>query len=227
MPIIVDLATPKKPIPVSTIIYRAGVLLLDEDHIRWTTAELLSWINEGASAIVAAKPAAGARAGVLSLAGGTLQLIESPITQLIDVVRNIGADGVTPGRAIRRTDRSMLDSVLPDWHLSAQSSTIKHFVYDDRNPSAFYVFPPAAPGVKVEVAYAVLPDEVTDLDGGLDMTADYAEPLLNFVLYRCFAKDSEYANGNVAAGYYQAFQASLGINTAGEQSVSPNAKVPA
>lgn len=227
MPIIIDYAVEVRPIAVSNLIYRAGLLLQDEDHVRWTTLELIEWINEAAGALIRLKPAAGARRAVYALEAGSRQTLDGSVVQLIDIVCNVGADDVTPGRAIRMTERHLLDSANPDWHSMKRSSTVRHYTYDDRMPSIFYVYPPAATGAKVEIIHAVLPDEVDSADDSLGLNIEYTDAILSYVVFRCLSKDSEYANAAMATGYYQAFTASMSGGEAGEQATSPTNKAPA
>ncbi len=227
MPIIIDYATEFRPVPVSSLIYRAGLLLQDEEHVRWTTLELIEWINEAAGALIRLKPAAGARRAVFALVPGARQTLDGTVVQLIDIVCNVGADDVTPGRAVRMTERHLLDSANPDWYSMKSSSTVRHYTYDDRMPSIFYVYPPAASGAKVEIIHAVLPKEVDSPDDNLEMNVEYTDAILNYLVFRCLSKDSEYASAAMATGYYQAFTASMGAGEAGEQATSPTNKAPA
>lgn len=214
-------------ISAATLIKRSGFLLQDDDHVRWTVDELISWINEAAGALVTLRPSAGAKALVMPLLAGTQQLLSDDVVQLLDVVRNVGADGVTPGRAIRLAERHLFDSADPDWHTRSGSAVIKHYIYDDRTPNVFYVYPPALAGTKVQASITAMPAPVVASTGTLDLDNQFESALVNYIVFRALAKDSEYANGAIAAGYYQAFQAALGGKDAGEQSVSPNTKVPA
>ena len=227
MPIIIDYDIEVRPIAVSSLIYRAGLLLQDEEHVRWTTLELIEWINEAAGALVRLKPAAGARRALFALEAGSLQHLEDTVVQLIDVVRNIDADNVTPGRAVRRAERHLLDSADPEWHAMPGSTIIRHYLYDDRMPSLFYVYPPAASGAQVEMIRSVLPEEITSPDDQLELNVEFADSILNYVVFRCLSKDSEYASASMASGYYQAFTASMGAGEAGEQTTTPTNKVPA
>lgn len=227
MPIIIDYTPETRPIPVANLMYRAGLLLQDEDHVRWTVKELIEWINEGVGAVVRMKPAAAARRGVFALDPGSRQTLDPSDVQLIDIVCNIGADDVTPGRAVRMTDRHLLDSANPDWHNMTKSVTVRHFTYDDRVPTVFYVYPPAAAGAKVEIMRSVLPDDVANDGDYVGLSIEYTDTLLNYLVFRCLSKDSEYAQASMATGYYQAFTSSMGIAEAGEQATTPSAKVPA
>ncbi len=227
MPIIIDYSGEVSAIPVKTLLHRAGLLLQDEQHVRWTTDELIEWINEGVGAIVRLKPAAAARRGTFALAPGARQVLDGGDVQLLDVVCNLGIDDVTPGRAVRKTDRHLLDSTNPDWQHMPASMTVRHYTYDDRVPTTFFVYPPAAPGARVEIFRAVLPDDVVNIEDNVLLSIEYADSLLNYVVFRCLSKDSEYAGAQMATGYYNAFTASMGAGEAGEQAATPTAQVTA
>lgn len=209
-------------LPASSILSRTDDLLNDESRIRWPLLERVRWINEAMGAIINRRPSAFAKSVVHSLSAGTAQTIPATGSILLDVVRNIGADGVTPGMPVRRTDRQLLDDSDPTWHTGKKKSVIKHFTFDDRAPKVFYCYPPAIAGTKVELLHAELPPDIAGATDTLDVSAEYLEAFVNYVCYRCYAKDSEYANGNLAAAFYQAFEASLGIKAQAENVTSPN-----
>lgn len=201
---------------------RISDLMIDHDHQRWTVEERIRWANEAVGAILTRKPAALARRVVHTLVTGTYQDLPSDSAMLLDVVRNIGADGITPGKAIRRTDRQLLDDADPDWHTSTAKTAVRHYVYDDRAPKSFYVYPPVVAGTKVEILDSALPDEIASVDDTLSIGTEYMEAIVNYVCYRANAKDSEYANGAIAGGFYQAFEAALGVGSQAQQAASPN-----
>ena len=99
-----------------SIINKAVIQLNDISSVRWTRAELLSWLNDGQRQIVVAQPAAANYVTSVKLTAGTQQAIPADGWMLLDVYRNMGADGVTPGRAIRIISKEMLDGFNPDWH---------------------------------------------------------------------------------------------------------------
>jgi hypothetical protein len=227
MAIVTTYTSQARPILASDLIYRAGILLQDETHIRWTTTELIAWINEGVGALIRLKPAAGAKRVLFGLASGAMQTLDEYVVQLIDVVHNMAADKVTPGRAIRLTDRQLIDSANPDWHTMKKATVIKHFMYDDRTPAIFYVYPPSMPNVLIEAVMAIMPAPIDNELDKIQLSLEYADSVLNYMLYRAFAKDNEYANAAMSTGYYQAFIASMGTGDQGEQVTTPTNKVPA
>lgn len=201
---------------------RVSDLLIDPDYDRWTVDERIRWANEAMGAIMTRRPAAFARRIVHTLVAGAYQELPADSSVLLDVTRNMAADGNTSGRPIRRTDRQLLDDSDPDWTTKTPKAEVRQYVYDDRVPKAFYVYPPAVAGTKVEMLDAALPADITSLAGTLGIGAEYLEAVVNYVCYRCNSKDSEYSNAAVATAFYQAFEASLGIKSQTQQAASPN-----
>lgn len=222
MPIIIDYQIDGSGLPVSDVIQRCGYLLQDEEHVRWTQAELISWINEAVIATINLRPAAGVRDAVLSLQRGARQVLESSVAQLVDVSHSMAPDGVTPTRAVSRTDRSALDLLAPTWMAKTPGSEVRQFMYDDRNPNVFYVYPPVVDGAKVRAALAAIPDPVETADEIMPLRIEYADAIVNYVCYRAMAKDAEIANGQIAAAFYSAFQGALGAEANGAATTSPN-----
>lgn len=211
---------------VSTILGRAKLQLKDAAGVRWTELELLGWLNEAQAECVLVKPQVLVKnESVLLLAGSTRQALPPGGLLLIDMPRNMGADGVSPGEAVRVTAREILDVHVPTWHADAnQDGKIKHFCFDLRDPGRYYVYP-KAPDTNwyVDLVYSAIPADCT-LNGTLQIPDIYAGVLLNLVLYRAYSKDEEYAqNGGIAQSYYAAALQSLGVKTQVEISQSPNA----
>lgn len=205
------------PIPVADILLKASTVLNDEDFVRWTKAELIGWLNDAAGEIVIRRPQARLIVETMPLAEGALQKLPEGSVQLVDVVRNM------PGRSISRTSRRLLDDQVPDWYDMRPAARIKHFTLEEETPTHFYVYPPAAEDVEVEVRYSARPDHVTSESDTLDMDYAYIGPLVSYMLYRALAKDSEYANGSVAVAHFQAFNEAIGANNAITAAVTANA----
>lgn len=212
-------------IPVQDIIDRTTDLLLDkdrgDDEARWSDAELIRWINDSRMAIISRRAQAGTVIEAMELVAGTKQTVPGSAITFMDAIRNVKADG-TPGRSIRRTDRQILDDQDLYWHASTQSSEISQFVFDDRVPRNFYVYPPAKAGTLIEVSYAKNPDPVASITDDLDFQPEYMDAIVNYVCYRAKSKDSEYANAAEAAAFYGAFNDSLGIQNQTFSAASPN-----
>ena len=199
----------------SSIVDRAGVLLQDLASVRWERSELLAWLNDGQRAAVALKPELSTSTAPLQLAAGvTKQAIPSGALRLLNVTRNLGAAGTTPGAAIRVVDRASLDAFVPTWHADANAvGLIQHFIPDAGDPRAFYVYPKApATAWYIEVVTSVPPADTNDSGGAIGIDDVYAPALLNYVLFRAYSKDAEAAaSAQLATSYFAAFRAELGV----------------
>ena len=207
-------------VTAQSIITRVRTQLLDPDGVRWTDAELLKWLSDGQRTLVANAAGISSIVAVMSLVAGTKQIIPTGGYMLLTILRNIQADGVTPGRACRIVSRELMDSQNPNWHNSTASPTVQNYVYDPQQPGDFYVYPPNDGTGKIQLMYAVMPDEMSSLSTTLVVQDLYQTALYDYVMYRAHQKDSDYAAGmSVAMTYWQSFAAYL---NAGETSLLSN-----
>ena len=200
---------------VSEILEKAATVLNDSSFVRWTKPELIGWINDGAAEIVIRRPSAHAITEVVSLVAGVLQKLPADGIQLLDIPAT--ADGYPVGR----TERKLLDDQYPGWRRMKAGRT-KHYTYDERTATTFYVYPAAVDGAQVELFYSAPPAKVASDAETLDLDRVYLSPLISFILYRALAKDSEFANGTIAAAHYSAFETALGTQNQTAAAVSPN-----
>ena len=209
---------------VSDVISRVRAILNDEDATgyRWSNTELISWINDSQNVVAVFRPDACPGDAVVTLAAGTKQAIPTNGFRLLDVIRNIASDGTTPGRSIRIVNRDLLDSYEPDWHSATKQSTVKHFMYDERNPLVYHVYPPVNSGVKLELLYAKYPAALTSTSDDLGVADSYMEFIVNYTLFKSYAKDAEYSNNAALAGQYlQAASGLLGVKLQKDVAYSP------
>lgn len=198
---------------VSDVISRVRSILNDADATgyRWSDAELIDSTNDAQRLVALYRPDSCAANSVTTLAAGSKQAIPTDGFRLLDVIRNIGADGVTPGRSVRIAERDTLDAYDPYWHTNTRKGEVKNFVYDERSPKVYYVNPPVTAGVKVELLYSKYPTEVVTSGDDLTVTDAYFEAIINFVLFRCYAKDADFgANAQLANSYLSLFASTMG-----------------
>lgn len=219
---------------VSALISRSAQLLQDATSVRWPEAELVGWLNDGQREIVLIRPDASvSNSSIVLTPNSTKQSIPAAGIRLLDVVRNMGVDGATPGNVIRFVSREVLDAQIPTWHSDAGQVVIKHFTHDIRDPKHFYTYPRphASTAVQVEVLYSSVPADcvLPSVTPGALITLDdvYGNALLDYILYRAFSKDAEYAaNPQRAAAHYTTFTNSLGLRTKSDVASSPLAFAP-
>jgi hypothetical protein len=195
------------------LINRVSITLQDPTFVRWTQGELLNYLNDAQRQVVLFRPDAKAVNAPFTCVNSAKQTLPADGLRLISVLRNTG------GRAITKVDRSILDVQLPTWYETAVGTDgVKHYVYDALDPKNFYVFPKPAAAYQIDIIYAMSPVDIvisnytTDTQViGIDDI--YANALMDYMMYRAYQKDSEFANLNRAAVYYQAFTTSLGIKS--------------
>lgn len=218
-------------VKVVDIVKRVEDILQDEG-VRWLRLELQQWINEAYTSIVALRPDATATTGTFTCAAGTRQTLTQFATaqKLLDITRNLAATSTK--KAVRALDRKNLDDQRPGWHNETQSVNIQYFCYDPRQPREFFVYPPATTAAQLEVIYSAQPGKhalsASNLapDSG-DTTVIliddiYAPAIVDWVLYRAYLKDSEYAaNEARAMAAYQAFNAAIGVKTQVDSGAAP------
>lgn len=207
----------------TNIVDRARRVLQDQASggTRWLDAEMLDWLNDSQREIVILKPEASSVVTDVTLAAGTKQTIPATGVRLLSVIRNTG------GKSIRRVDRNVMDSENPDWHTDTANNTVDHYIFDEDAPTVFYVYPPQSgtPG-QIEINYSASPTDLSALGDTIYLPDVYANAMLDYVLYRAYMKDTEYA-GNLqrASSHYNAFFTSLGQKTQADFASSPNANV--
>ncbi|MFV1943482.1 DUF6682 family protein [Pseudomonas luteola] len=218
----------------SSIISKAQIIAQDTTGVRWPFAELLGWLNDAQRELAIYKPSATATNAVLQLKQGTLQDIGDGGLQLLSITRNLksGATDIREGgRAIRKVERLVLDAQHPQWHDStvfAYTTEVKHFCFDPIDPTRFYVFPGNTGAGYVEAIISRAPADLA-VTGDANLLGSYATPigvpdvysnaLLDYVLYRAYAKDADYAgNADRSTQHYQAFMASVSTKAQNEQS---------
>ena len=215
---------------VIDVLDRASIILQDADHVRFPNAELLKFFNDAQREVVLHRPDSNMQNASFTPADGSKQTIPSGGITLVDVVRNIG------GYAITQVERKILDETLPNWHNTTQDTTrkIEHFVFDAADPKTFYVYPKAiAASDSIEIIYSSPPTDIAISNFSTDtqtITLDdvYANSLLDYILYRAYQKDAEFAgNAQKSAMHYQGFANSLGIKARVDGALSPRPATPA
>ncbi|MDP6584418.1 MAG: hypothetical protein QF535_07160, partial [Anaerolineales bacterium] len=78
-------------VTVQSVIDKVQLVLQDTSGIRWTSDELVDWINDAQREIVLLKPDSLATNETVTLATGTKQAIPPGGNRLLGVVRNMSA----------------------------------------------------------------------------------------------------------------------------------------
>jgi len=211
-------------VTAQTIITRVRTQLIDELATkRWTDDELLRWLSDGQRTLVAMDPALGEVSGPLLMVVGTKQTLPAGAFMLLDIKRNLGLDGVTPGRVVTVVSRENLDRVDPNWHASLRSDITYHYVYDPKQPRTFYIYPPSTGANQLDVSRATTPADFTNLQDLITVPDLYQTALFDYVMFRAHQKDTDYSAGeSKAQTYLQLFQMFITSHTEAVLDESPN-----
>ena len=220
----------------SSIIHRAPDVLQDQESVRWTVQELVRWLNDGQREVVLHRADGNPVTATGTLAAGTRQTLSSMTgisssnpAKLVEIIRNMASGGTK--RAVRLIEREVLDAQTPDWHNKTATTDVLFYVYDERDPLEFFVYPPPVAGTtQLEIKFSAYPADIsapsgqdyTSVTGNVSVKDIYGNALLDYILYRAYSKDSDYAgNAGRAAAHFQAFALSMGIEGAQTMRVSP------
>ena len=215
----------------ANIITRVQDTLQDTTSVRWSEAELLRYINDAQREIVNFRPEASADHANVQLVAGTEQTIPDVGLRLIKVVRNMSTTGgsATGKRAIRLVSSDILNAQDPDWHdpavtgQSAHSTVVKNYIFDEDDPRKFYVYPGVSGNAYVEIVFSRAPTDLANTSATIYVDDLYGNAIVDFVLYRAYMKDAEYASNTQRAGqHYQLFAASLGQGAQAQTLLDPN-----
>jgi len=208
-------------ITAQSIVDKAEIILQDLTNTRWPAEELLGWLNDGQRKVVSFKPDANPVNESVELEVGTKQQIPATGSTLIRVSRNMGTTGATPGKVVRRIDQRVLDDQISTWHTQTETAEIEHYTFDERDPKRWYAYPPSDGTGQVEIVYAGIPADIA-IGDTITLDDSYSDALLDYILYRAYQKDKDYAaNEQRASAAFASFMRSLGLSDRQEALNSP------
>ena len=237
-------------ITASQLITRARGLLRDPNGVQWTEDEMLRYLSDAQRAAVEIRPEINPKHAIKQLQQGTRQILPDGVTgtyvgagdagmankhnafSLIEIVRNMGADGATPGRSVRVVQRDVLDTSRPDWHsetatdLGITQNEVRQYVYDIRARNWFYVWPQQSSSPSyIEMYYSGVPSEIEATTTTIELEDTYQTVLLNYMMHRCYSMQINTAGSarypQLSAAYYQLFQGELTGSGVSEMKLDP------
>lgn len=208
----------------SEVVDRAAEALIDPDEVRWTETEKLEYLTDALRALQSVKPDLFEQSLDLELGEGVHQDVPETADALLDVYYNLYEDGA-PGKSIRRMSEAAMRRFLPSWEADAPTGEVEQFSVDLRYPGHFMVWPPALAGMKVRGRVIARPEPLTATTDEIPVSDIYVPALTDYVLYRCFAKDSESpAAGERANWHLQLFNQAIGATTQGHRVYGPRVR---
>lgn len=219
-------------VKASVVIANVRRVLRDEDstNYRWTDAVLLTYLNDAQEAIVEVRPEANSvRESILLTRGVTLQdVLPADAVRILDITRNMGSDGNTPGPSITIEDKTRLDVMDRNWHNTNPAPTLDHWIFDNRDPKRFFAYPPppADRDLKVEILYSQIPPEVADTGADITLPDIYRTTMQYFIQGYALLEDDPAADFPRGAGWIQTARQALGLQEQAEEAQIPTTKMP-
>lgn len=245
---------------VKRVLWRVSTTLMDTkpQFTRFTERDMVAALQCGVRALCKYLPQAGARTIAMKLAPGSRQSIAKVLAAniktydgtdpadlygilLLELIRNMGAAGTTPGLAIGIVDRQRLDRQAPSWHTTT-GAPVRQYAYNPQDPLTFYVTPPVpatGDAVWVDVSLVAPPKPITDgaaptaeryrIDGANTDTVgvddQYEDDLWNYCVAYLLLSDAK-AQGALARAqlHVQAFNASINSMAQAMTGHNPNLK---
>jgi hypothetical protein len=195
---------------VNDVVKRVGAILVDPEALRWTVEERTLWVNDGLRELLVRKPAAYTRHVMLALKEGEVQALPGDCRTLVEV-RQSYLPSEALYAAVPRVGRALLSATRPAWAGKAGRGEVRNWCWEESDPDRFYVYPPQPEDDQgtVELIYYARPPWLQG-DDPLPVGDEYTAVLVNYVLFRAYSKDAEFAaNAQIAAQYFQVFTSAL------------------
>lgn len=206
------------------VIDDAAEIAQDTNMGRITEFQWISWLNDAQRAISVHKPDANTKIESMLLANETKQALPATARRLQSVIRNMGADGLTPGRAVRGPVlRSDMDDYDFDWHTTT-GAAILQYSYNVNTPDVFWVLPKPTGTLYVEIEVAKPPTQIVNVIDAITINDIYAPALVEWMLYKGFARSSEESpNFQRAQFHLENCMVMLGVKSQTDLEVHPQA----
>lgn len=201
----------------------------DFDYADFSEANWLEWLNDAQRAVLLVRPDARTSVEKWQLAAGTKQSLPTGHRRLLSLGRNMGGDGSTPGKTITGPiSKDHLDTYSPDWHKTASHAVeISHYMYNEANPTTFYVYPGAKADVGGNLVYVEGevtkdPEELDAAGDNIDVPDIYVPALVDWCLYRAWSCDSDRSpNWQMAGRKFANFFNLLQVKLQSDLAISP------
>ena len=201
----------------------AAEVLEDITYVTYLEAQLLRWVNDAQRAVCLVRPDAASKIQNVAIAANTArQVLPANVARLGGLLRNMGADGLTGGRAITGpTPREPMDASDPLW-MTRTGGYVRGYVYSEETPFDYYIYPVIASSWFLEAKLFLVPTDLVIKTNAISLSDMYAPAMREWLLYSCFARDSERTPNYVRAGrHFSNFFQLLGVKTRADLAVSP------
>jgi hypothetical protein len=212
----------------SAIVDEVASQLNDNDHITWLEDKLLDYITTAEEAIILLRPDAYSNITTMLMASGAKQSLPSTALRLLDIKRNMGSDGATPGRVVHPCSADSIDLFAFDWNADTEEEVVKNFSYDERTPTFFFVDPPSDGVGHIEISVSRVPPEVTSVGQTLVLKDIYRNAIIQWCMFRAYSIEVDSASSQRRAlAHETSFYGLMGKKIQRDVTFSPSPEVTA
>jgi hypothetical protein len=199
---------------IRDLIDRCLTAVNDPDADSWSAPELIQYLNEALNTLSTILPDQFTVIETVQLVAGTKQTLPTGGVRFIRMNRSVAPDD-SMGESTRPVSYDALERHLPGWHTS-EPGLAREYAPDPMEPTTYWVYPPQTPGLpgKAEIQYIKVPEYV-DVGEALPTDPAYDAALIEYILYRAYSKDADYAgqDGRAQAHYNKFKELSGGAST--------------
>lgn len=193
--------------PQSVISEVRGVIKDDDStSYRNSDASLVLAVNRALKRVALLRPDLFTSIGTITLVAGVNQTVP-------DYGRIVEVYAVQGGNAITEANRETMDQLTPTWRTETADDPV-NWMRHSRNPSKFFVYPPAVGGEVVECEYTITPPTVA-LNDTIALADLYHPVVVDITAAEVeWADDENVLNQRAETFYKRAIQA-LGVDMQG------------
>ncbi len=181
------------------------------EHVSWTEAQLIAWINDGECLLCSFRPDLFSFTRVVDLSVGAEQRVDT-CGVFSSAVSNVNADG-SDGPTIRKAGYTASQIwTKPACAGPPNKYVARSYRFDPNQKTLFYVEPPVPPGakVRVKIVCAECPAalSIADLDAPIDADCYRIAMVKQYLYSQAFGMDSDQTNLALAqyhAGLWSGF----------------------
>lgn len=182
---------------VRDLIERAANALFDPQYASWKSDELLGYLDEGLQTVAGLVPEEFRVSRDRPLDAGARQ--EAPEGALSPVVVEWGYDYDSNPVAVVPFDLTSMNQD-PSW-MQEDAGPVRQWASDPVDPYAFWVYPPQGSSpLTARLSYALRPNTLSEFDQEVPLREAHHGALVDYVLYRAYSKNTQYAGQTGLAG---------------------------
>lgn len=206
------------------VLNNTKLLTQDLKNVFWVNEEMQTWLNAGQREIAINRPDAYSVIAEHTCVQSATQTIPADGLRFLDCTHNKAT-----GYVIMPANRADLDQVQRNWQSSANPvAEVEHYIFDERFPKYFKLYPVPVAGTVVEIGYSATPPPIalTAFDGSDDtpiaIDDNYANQLMDYMLARMYMKNTTLTNAaNKSQLHFSLFYQSLGLKFNADKMTSP------